>query len=171
MADTKQIINCPACGCAMTKIFIPEENINIDICLDGCGGIYFDNRELNKFDERHENIDIILEQIKGKEFKPVDTTQKRICPVCKTPMVKHFMSIKREVEIDDCYACGGKFLDNGELEKIRAQYKDNEERTAVMREVVKETFGFEFEELEEKSFGRKKSVFKRIYDNLFFKEY
>ena len=168
MKETTKTINCPACGCEMTKIFVPEANINIDICLDGCGGIYFDNRELDKFDEQHENIDFILEQIKGKEFKPVDTKEKRICPVCKTPMVKHFMSVKKEVEIDDCYGCGAKFLDNGELQKIRAQYKDNEERNAVMREVVKETFGTEFAKLEAQSIGRERSVLKKLYDSLFF---
>jgi len=170
MSDTKQTINCPACGCEMTKVLVPEANISIDICLDGCGGIYFDNRELDKFDEQHENIDFILEKIKGKEFKPVDTTAKRICPVCKTPMVKHFMSVKKEVEIDDCYGCGGKFLDNGELQKIRAQFKNNEERSAVMKEVIKETFGAEFAKLEAQSINRHKSVFKSLYDSLFFKE-
>ncbi len=168
MADNKEIIKCPACGCEMTNIFIPEENINIDICLDGCGGIYFDNRELEKFDEKHENIDVILEQLKGKEFKAVDTTEKRICPICKTPMVKHFMSIKKEVEIDECYQCGGKFLDFGELEKIRAQYKNNEERTAAMKTFVYETFGQELSEMAEKDISRQRSFLKRIYDSVFF---
>ena len=30
------------------------------------------------------------------------------------------------VEIDECYSCGGVFLDAGELKKIREQYKDSE---------------------------------------------
>ena len=32
----------------MEKIFISDANINVDICLNGCGGILFDNRELEK---------------------------------------------------------------------------------------------------------------------------
>ena len=140
MADNQDIINCPACGTKMEKVFVPEAGVYIDICLNGCGGMYFDNRELNKFDEKHENIDVLLESIKNKQFKYVDTTQKRICPVCKTPMVKHYMSVKREVEIDDCYGCGGKFLDFGELQKIRSQYNNNEERVDAQKKELQDNF-------------------------------
>ena len=45
MADTLKELKCPACGKVMEKVFIPSEGINLDICTDGCGGIYFDNRE------------------------------------------------------------------------------------------------------------------------------
>ena len=57
MADNFKTIKCPACQKEMHKIFIPSEGINIDVCLDGCGGIYFDNREFKSFDEQHESID------------------------------------------------------------------------------------------------------------------
>ena len=56
MADTLQKIKCPACGKEMEKVFIPSEGINFDICTQGCGGIFFDNRELDKFDEKDEDI-------------------------------------------------------------------------------------------------------------------
>lgn len=72
MADNKEIIKCPACGEDMVKVLIPDLNIYVDICLNGCGGMLFDNRELEKFDEPHENIDDILTAIKEKSFKEVD---------------------------------------------------------------------------------------------------
>ena len=109
---------CPACGKTMKKIFVPESGINIDICLDGCGGILFDNRELNKFDEPHENADEILKMLEGREFKKTDETEIRTCPLCHVPMVK-MGSGKGGVQIDVCNTCGAKFLDNGELLKIR----------------------------------------------------
>ena len=68
MSDNKEVITCPACGNYMQKIFMPEAGVNIDICLDGCGGILFDNREFQKFDEPHEKIDEILAAIKDKTF-------------------------------------------------------------------------------------------------------
>ena len=68
MADTQKIMKCPACGKEMKKIHMDEAGVMVDICLDGCGGMVFDNRELNKFDEAHENIDEILAAIKNKEF-------------------------------------------------------------------------------------------------------
>lgn len=52
MADTLKALKCPACGKDMEKVFIPNLGINLDICTDGCGGIYFDNREFERFDEK-----------------------------------------------------------------------------------------------------------------------
>lgn len=118
MADTTRKIECPACGCEMKKIYVEDAEACVDICTEGCGGIYFDNREFDKFDEPHENVDVILKELEGKEFKEVDQREVRICPVCNVPMVKVGSGING-VEIDTCYTCGAKFLDNGELEKIR----------------------------------------------------
>ena len=39
MADNFNIIKCPACQKEMKKVFIPEKGINVDVCVDGCGGI------------------------------------------------------------------------------------------------------------------------------------
>ena len=123
MADNKDtIINCPACGKPMKKIFMPKQGVNLDVCVDGCGGIYFDNREFSKFDEPHEDISPLNEVLKDKEFAKVDENLTRVCPVCGSDMVKNFASAKQEVQVDECYHCGGKFLDYGELEKIRSQY-------------------------------------------------
>lgn len=88
MSDTLQPIKCPACHKDMVKIFMPAEGINIDVCLDGCGGIFFDNREFRQFDEKAENIDEILKEIEGKEFEKVDESLTRTCPVCGSKMVK-----------------------------------------------------------------------------------
>ena len=118
MTDNKEILNCPACGKVMKKIFIQENNLNIDICVDGCGGVYFDNRELEKFDEKHKNADLILDEINDKKFISVDTKKERICPVCGATMMKQGAA-DGNVEIDICAFCGGKFLDYGELESIR----------------------------------------------------
>ena len=127
MADTKEMINCPACGKQMKKVFIKDSDINIDICTEGCGGMLFDNRELEKFDEKHENADEILNEVKGKEFAPVDEKKPRVCPVCKSVMVKMGAG-NGNVKIDLCNICGAKFLDHGELERIReASDKEYEE--------------------------------------------
>ena len=42
----------------------------------------------------------------------------RVCPICNVPMVKMGAGAGN-VEIDVCNTCGAKFLDNGELEKVR----------------------------------------------------
>ena len=128
MTDNKKVINCPACGCEMEKVFMPNQGVNLDVCTKGCGGIYFDNRELSKFDEPNEDISPLVAILDGKEFKTVDEAKIRKCPVCGMNMVKNFASAKHEVQIDECYGCGGKFLDFKELDKIRAQYNSEKER-------------------------------------------
>lgn len=131
MADTHKTINCPACGTQMKKIFIADLGINIDICVDGCGGIYLDNREFQKFDEQHEHIDEYIQQIENADYSHVTVEEEavRICPACGAKMVKNPTSVKGEVIIDECYTCGGKFLDHGELTKIRAEYATEKDRS------------------------------------------
>lgn len=142
MADTKEIINCPACGKEMEKVFINGANVNIDICTDGCGGILFDNRELEKFDENHENADEILNKVAGKNFAPVDKNKYRICPVCGSIMTKMGAALG-EVQIDLCNMCGAKFLDHGELEKIREvsgkQYEESSQNKIIGENLEKES--------------------------------
>ena len=136
MADNKDFLICPACGEFMKKVYIDDAGISVDICVDGCGGIWFDNREELKFDERHESIDEIKKQLEGKTFKKVDQTKDRYCPVCSTEtavkLVKNSTSVKNEIQIDECYCCGGKFFDHGELEAMRNEYKTEKERVAAL---------------------------------------
>jgi len=168
MADNFNTIKCPACQKEMHKIFIPSEGINIDVCLDGCGGIYFDNREFKCFDEPHENMEEIVKAIEDKRFEKVDETLPRTCPVCGAKMVKNFASVKKEVQIDECYACGGKFLDHGELTKIRSQYKTEAERTADTMALLYDTVGVELKQLDEEreKLAKERSWLKRFFDKL-----
>lgn len=123
--DTQETIKCPACGCEMKKVYSDKAKVFIDICTEGCGGVFFDNRELEKFDESHENAEVIFNALGNKEFQPVDESLTRTCPACNAPMVK-MGSGKGAVEIDVCNTCGGKFLDNGELQKIREGVKQED---------------------------------------------
>jgi Zn-finger nucleic acid-binding protein len=40
-------------------------------------------------------------------------------------MLRRWFSRKREVEIDECPACGGHWLDAGELAKIRREIRES----------------------------------------------
>lgn len=124
MADTKDVLICPACGERMTKVYVKNSDINVDICLDGCGGMLFDNRELEKCDENNENIDEILSAISDRSFKEVDTSKQRECSVCGATMMKMGAGFGN-VQLDCCAFCGAKFLDNGELQKIRTGEKSS----------------------------------------------
>lgn len=150
MADTLKTLICPACGKEMEKVFIPKEGINIDICTQGCGGIYFDNREFKDFDEKDEDISIILEKLNNKEFTTVDQNAERHCPNCGAKMVKNHSSISHAVEIDECYNCGGKFLDREELVKIRSEYDTEEQRSEDVLKYVYSQVGEEISKVNRK---------------------
>ncbi len=149
MTDNLNFIKCPACGTLMKKVFLENQNILIDICLDGCGGIWLDNRELAKVDEKDEDITPLNEALNGKTFINVDTTAERICPICNKPMVKNHVSAKQDICIDECYHCGGKFFDRNELELMRSQYDSDEQRLADVKELAKHSEKLEqiFQEL------------------------
>lgn len=169
MADTLEKINCPACGKLMEKVFIPSEGINIDICTDGCGGIFFDNREFDAFNEQHEDISVILEKLKNKEFSKTDEDAQRFCPCCGVKMVKNKAGIKSSVIIDECYGCGGKFLDNHELLKIRDEYQNDQHRTDEAMSYVYRKVGRQLTDVQLKSARAKmnKSFGQRLFNSLF----
>lgn len=151
MKDTKETLTCPACGASMVKIKMEPENVYLDVCSKGCGGVFFDNREIDKFDEVKEDISEILDEYKGKEFTQplLNDNMPRICPVCGGNFIKHFVSIKKEIQIDDCYSCGGKFLDYCELEKMRSQYNSTEERVKDVVDYIYKTGEAEFKQVNE----------------------
>ena len=154
MKDTTEIRVCPACGKEMHKIYISSVKCNLDVCLDGCGGIYFDNLEFKKVDEGHEDISELIEALEGREFVKVDESQTRYCPSCGAPMVKNFASAKHEVEVDTCYSCGGIFLDGGELLKIRSQFKTEADRAAHFNKMFMDNFSSEMGPLDETTKAR-----------------
>lgn len=123
MADNKEILVCPACGAIMKKVLDDASGCYVDICTEGCGGLFFDNRELEKFDEAHEDASAIFKELEGKTFPERKDGNVRTCPICNVPMVKQGAA-NGEITIDVCNTCGAKFLDQGELQKIR-EYKES----------------------------------------------
>ncbi len=170
MADNRMELKCPACQHDMIKVFIPETGFNVDVCANGCGGIYFDNREFKHFDEPYENIDDISKALDNKNFIAVNENLPRYCPVCGAKMVKNYSSMRKEVQVDECYSCGGKFLDYGELEKIRAEFNTEAERIADTMAYLYNTVGFEIKQQQEalKEARSKRSPLKKLFDKLIY---
>ncbi|MFW5782823.1 MAG: zf-TFIIB domain-containing protein, partial [Candidatus Muiribacteriaceae bacterium] len=131
--------------------------IEIDICDQGCGGIWFDNYELKKFDEPHEMIDEDVLNMKPK-IKPT-IEKKRKCPKCgDVVMLQHFFSVKRQVTVDECPACGGVWLDSGELKDIRLQYVTEEEREKAADKVFGEVFSGDMKNMRSESQAKLKKA-------------
>ena len=55
-------------------------------------------------------------------------------------MLKHFASVKRRVEVDECPNCAGFFLDHGELNDIRDKFKTEKKRKQAAAAVFADLF-------------------------------
>ena len=135
-------MNCPACSNTLTEMAV--EDIHLDVCQNGCGGIWFDNFELMKIDEPDEYDAEKLLDIQVDESIKVDHEAQRKCPKCEGQlMLRHFFSVRRAVTVDECPRCGGVWLDCGELGAIRRQFNSEEDRTAAAGKYFQDVFGVE----------------------------
>jgi len=143
-------MNCPACKTNLEEVSINE--ITIDVCERGCGGIWFDTFELQKVDEPHESAGEKLLNISRDPNVVVDHNERRNCPKCEnTIMMQHFYSVKKEVAVDECPNCGGFWLDFGELGQIRSQHSSEDERQKAAKKYFEKIFGEKLKEMQEES--------------------
>ena len=157
-------MKCPACNRQLEEMNVG--GLVVDVCKNGCGGIWFDNFELEKVDEQHETEGELLLDIPRDETIEIDYSRTRLCPKCKNvKMMKHFVSPEKQVEIDECGSCGGIWLDCGELARIRSQYATEKERREAARAYFSELFGGELEKMHQKSKTKLKQAekFARVF--------
>jgi len=116
---------CPACGTQMV-----EEDfggVRIDFCRNGCKSVWFDCFELQRLDETHEGCGRILDEALAAPRMPDDWRDQLQCPSCNIPMTAHRHKRAQSVTVDECYKCGGFFLDAGELKAIRENFMSDRE--------------------------------------------
>ncbi len=122
-------MNCPACTHPLTEITV--EGVTVDVCQGGCGGIWFDNFELAKFDEPHESSAWEQVLVSVDPHVVVDYQAKRRCPRCAVPMMRQFCTPQRRAQVDVCPQCAGNWLDTGELAQVRAEFRAKANRDAA----------------------------------------
>jgi Zn-finger nucleic acid-binding protein len=111
-------------------------DVRVDVCMNGCKGIWFDWQELRRLDENHEGVGKMLEAAL-KSSRVNDAGREPLtCPKCGIAMHAHKYGNAKEVNVDECYACGGFFLDSGELRVIRDSYMSEQERDAYVQKLV-----------------------------------
>jgi Zn-finger nucleic acid-binding protein len=139
-------MKCPACDHKLRELKVSD--ISVDACEGGCGGVWFDRFELQKVDEPHESAGELLLYIVTDDSVEVDHEARRSCPSCDdTVMMRHFYSVKMEVEVDECPRCAGFWLDYGELGDIRDEYETDEERKRAADEYFDEIFGHQLADM------------------------
>ncbi len=129
-------MNCPVCFREMIEKDFG--GVKVDVCEDGCKGIWFGWLELSKLDEKNEGLGNALKEALNYP-RANDANREQIkCPKCGIPMHAHKYQSSKEVNVDECYACGGFFLDSGELTVIRDTFMSEEEETAYAQKLLAE---------------------------------
>lgn len=120
-------MKCPACLSALSSV--QANNLVVDVCNTGCGGLWLDKGELQKVDETHEIVPhAMLRPLKIQQVV-VDHNKPRKCPKCVGETLSRcFFDPQKNVEVDECHRCGGFWLDLGELIQIRDQNHNTQVR-------------------------------------------
>ncbi len=140
---------CPRCKNRLTIVTV--DKVAVDVCKGGCGGIWFDLKELDNFDEPHETAGEELLDIDLGLRRDVDYKARINCPRCKDViLMRHFSSVKREVEVDKCPKCGGYWLDYGELEQMRGLFKSTKDKDKAVEMYYEALFGPRLREMHAK---------------------
>jgi hypothetical protein len=111
---------CPVCASVLQQV--EEDGLLLDVCRDGCGGIWFDNHELRQAADPARAAATTAVVAARPVALPAEAFElKRCCPRCAgIIMQRRRFSESCRVDIDACPACGGIWLDHGEFEKISA---------------------------------------------------
>jgi len=116
-------MRCPRCGTSLSTVRVGS--LETDIC-DSCAGIWFDRFELSKVDEAHELLgEFLLEGLVSRDRLLISQSPRLQCPRdADVVMMRRKFSPKQPIMIDECPACGGVWLDAGELDAIRGLSED-----------------------------------------------
>lgn len=143
---------CPACNKALATVEICETEL--EACVNGCGGVWFDAAELFRLDEEHEGEDnpLLQKLLSFNTPRDADSRDKITCIKCGIKMRRREHREGSGIFVDECYGCGGIWLDGGELKAIRENpvvIRSNEERQqmaeAFAKRVVEEKIRMEAE--------------------------
>jgi uncharacterized protein len=108
---------CPVCS----KEMVEEDfgGVKVNVCENGCKGIWFPHWALQKLDQNNKGVGKALEEALNSPRVNRSDRGPLQCPICHIPMHKHQYSRAHEVNVDECYGCEAFFLDSGELSVIR----------------------------------------------------
>ncbi|MCA1597191.1 MAG: zf-TFIIB domain-containing protein [Chloroflexi bacterium] len=126
-------MTCPVCSASMS----PQDfgGVSVDVC-DSCKGIWFDWSELGKVEGENADLTAALKDALASPRHPDEDREKISCPKCSLSLHRHIYKMVKGVSIDECYECGGFFLDAGELKVIRETEPSPQQRAQYCQNLV-----------------------------------
>jgi hypothetical protein len=124
------MLRCPACAQPLSRF--REGTVELDVCREGCGGIWFDGTELEKI-LGGATISQCLLRVRSNKNSVTDFSKTRLCARCPSqPLDRHYESRDDSLEIDDCPVCAGAWLDLGELPYLQALEEQKKTAERIM---------------------------------------
>lgn len=128
-------MKCPACGEALVQFSAGD--VEVDGCQNGCGGIWFDRDELFKFDEPSEFDHSPILSLMAACSAPPSMPNPKHCPRCENePLVRQTLDHENKIQMDQCWNCGGVWLDAGELLTLRSEFKTYADRQQAADDLI-----------------------------------
>lgn len=140
-------MKCPRTGSPLKTIKVGK--IAVDVSEE-CGGVFFDNLELEQFDQAHEvRGEVLVEHLSQFEAVILAADHQLHCPKCENvvmirrfyPYSKHHsakLQGSKRIEIDECPHCRGIWLDGGELRLLQESFAAERERAAICDQLTAE---------------------------------
>ena len=155
-------MKCPVCS---KEMVVQDLSIKVDVCKNGCKGIWFDRGELERLDEHDEGLGEALKEALNYPRANDGNREQIICPKCNIPMQIHKYKRSKEVNVDECYNCGSFFLDSGELTEVRDTYMSDEEVRAYMKKLTNEVPAYQKKKanLEKHPIPQESTKCRRVY--------
>jgi hypothetical protein len=137
-------MKCPRTGNNLKTLKVGGIAVEIS---ESCGGVFFDNQELNSFKNADEiRGSALAEHLKQFNRKLPNESERIKCPKCvDTVMMRRYYSPLKVLEIDECPGCAGIWLDSGELEKLQDIKLSQSELTHLRNQMVEQASGYQIE--------------------------
>ena len=108
---------CVKCNSVLDKSHVGD--IEVDLC-PACGGLWLDKGEIERLSKTPpDKVEELRQALAGGDQAGISETQS-FCPACSGALTEVRLG---RVMIDYCKACGGLFLDRGELDAAMAAVK------------------------------------------------
>jgi Zn-finger nucleic acid-binding protein len=116
--DRRSVNHCPACKAILNTL--TWKDTQLEICSDGCHGVWFDFKELQAIESSDtlEALDAAFEEgFKKRSVKELlEEEVVRNCPKDGSVLERFEWNVGSGVVMDSCPRCQGIWLDAGELE-------------------------------------------------------
>ena len=116
---------CPRCDLPMRVFTVTTDReawqIEIDVCADGCGGLWLEAHDFEADAKANLLLDAELLTLNRPARESASHEGPAHCPECKALMHRYDWN-NEGIHLDSCPAGHGRWVDGGELEAVHRQW-------------------------------------------------